>query len=283
MLRNPAASGARQVSRTDSQLVAGRRWLASAGATPLPPRPTLKSGPASFATTSVANLPPSLRGANRTFTVQVPPGAIAGPVQVCFPSTKFLGAAPARCRRETVRPAFPLFVMTTCLTLVIRPNATPGNDTNVGFAWMFGSSALPWRFTTCVLPATDPLSSVKVTVAFDVPAVVGRNVIWALHEPPGWICAPQLPVPESVNVASPVSFALVRFITALPVLVSVTALVCGTFRGVAKLTEASTEACGSVPVPVRLTAVVGDAGSSLEMDSTPVSGPGLVGANETVM
>src|SRR6478736_944542 len=173
MLRNPAASGARQVSRTDSQLVAGRRWLASAGATPLPPRPTLKSGPASFATTSVANLPPSLRGANRTFTVQVPPGAIAGPVQVCFPSTKFLGAAPARCRRETVRPAFPLFVMTTCLTLVIRPNAT----------------------------------SVKVTVAFDVPAVVGRNVIWALHEPPGWICAPQLPVRESVNVASPVSFA----------------------------------------------------------------------------
>ena len=65
-------------------------------------------------------------------------------------------------------------------------------------------------------------------------------------------------------------------------LVSVTALVCGTFRGVAKLTEASTEACGSVPVPVRLTAV-GDAGSLLEMDSTPVSGPGMVGANEMVM
>src|SRR6476659_7123454 len=134
---------------------------------------------------------------------------------------------------------------------------------------MFGSSALPWRFTTCVLPATDPRSSVKVTVAFDVPAVVGRNVIWALHEPPGWICAPQLPVPESVNVASPVRWGLVRFITALPVLVSVTALVCGTFRGVAKLTEASTEACGAAPLPVRLTAVVGGGRMFKEINSTP--------------
>src|SRR5438270_58269 len=145
MLEKPAASGARQVSRTDSQLVAERRLLASAGATPLPPRPTLKSGPASFATTSVANLPPSLRGANRTFTVQV-------------------------------------------------------------------------------APAT--------------------------------------------------------FSTALPVLVSVTALVCGTFRGVAKLTEASTEACGTVPLPVRLTAVVG---ALLEMDSTPVLAPTLAGEKVTVM
>ena len=67
--------------------------------------------------------------------------------------------------------------MTTWLTSVIRPNATSGNDTDVGFAWMFGSSALPWSATACVLPATDPSSSVKVTVAFDVPAVVGRNVI----------------------------------------------------------------------------------------------------------
>ncbi|HZI34179.1 MAG TPA: hypothetical protein VFD61_00430 [Gaiellales bacterium] len=134
-----------------------------------------------------------------------------------------------------------------------------------------------------MLPATDPLSSVKVTVAFDVPAVVGRNVIFALHEPPGWICAPQLPVPESVKVASPVSVALVRFSTALPVLVSVTALVCGTFRGVAKLTEASTKAaCGTVPLPVRLTAV-GDAVSLLEMDSTPVLGPALAGEKVTVM
>ena len=80
----------------------------------------------------------------------------------------------------------------------------------------------------------------------------------------------------------PVRLTCATSSTALPVLVSVTALVCGTFRGVAKLTEASTEACGSVPVPVRLTAV-GDAGSLLEIDSTPVSGPGMVGANETVM
>src|SRR6478752_1085998 len=281
MLRNPAASGARQVSRTDSQLVAERRLLASAGATPLPPRPTLKSGPASFATTSVANLPPSLRGANRTFTVQVAPAAIAWPVQLCFRNTKFLGAAPFRCRPETVRSAAPVFLMITCLTLLMRPSARSGNDTDVGVAWMFGSSALPWSDTACVLPATDPSSSVKVTVAFEVPAVVGRNVIWALHEWLGWSCAlPQSPVPALVKVASPVRVAPATSSTALPVLVSVTDLVCGTFRGVAKLTEASTEACGTAPLPVRLTTV---APALLAMDSTPVLAPALAGEKVTVM
>ena len=65
-------------------------------------------------------------------------------------------------------------------------------------------------------------------------------------------------------------------------LVSVTALVCGTFRGVAKLTEASTEACGTVPVAVKLTAA-GDAGSLLEIDKTPLRAPVTVGDAETVI
>jgi hypothetical protein len=177
MCENPAASGARQVSRTDSQLVAARRLLASAGATPFPPRPTLRLGPASFATTRVASLPPSLFGANRTLTLQVAPGAIAGPIQVCFPSIKLFGALPPRRRPEMVRSASPVFWMITWLTSVIRPSVTSGNDTDVGVAWIFGSFTLPKRPTACVLFATDPLSSVKVRVAFDVPAVVGRNVI----------------------------------------------------------------------------------------------------------
>src|SRR3954468_9963014 len=207
MLENPAASGARQVSRTDSQLAAERRLAASAGATPLPPRPTLRLGPASFATTSAANLPPTLFGANRTLTVQVPPGAIAGPVQVCFPSTKLFGALPPRCRPETMRSASPLFLMVTCVTSVMRPSATMGNETDDGVASMFGSRALPWSCTVCVLPATDPSSSVNVSVAFDVPAVVGRNVICVLQDWLGWSCAlPQLPVPGLVKVASPVKF-----------------------------------------------------------------------------
>jgi hypothetical protein len=101
---------------------------------------------------------------------------IAEPVQVCLPSTKLL-AWPPRCKPETVRSAVPVFVMITWVTLVTRPSATSGNDTDAGVAWMNGSSALPWSDTTCVLPATDPLSSVKVTAACDVPAVVGRKVI----------------------------------------------------------------------------------------------------------
>src|SRR6476660_9472312 len=140
MLEKPAASGARQVSRTDSQLVAERRRLASAGATPLPPRPTLRLGPASLATTSVANLPPRLVGANRTLTLQELPGAIAEPVQVCLPSTKLFGALPPRRRLEMLRLAAPVFLIITWVTTLMRPSATLGNDTDVGVAWIPGSN-----------------------------------------------------------------------------------------------------------------------------------------------
>ena len=280
----PAASGARQVSRTDSQLVAERRLLASAGATPLPPRPTLKSGPASFATTSVANLPPSLRGANRTFTVQVPPGAIAGPVQRLLSQHE----VPRRCAVQMQAGDGEV----GCPGILDDHVSDAADATQREVGKRHGR-----RSCLDVRQQRVALERHRLRAAGHRPVVVGegdRRVRRAGRRRQerdlgaarlaGLDCAlPQSPVPALVKVASPVRVAPATSSTALPVLVSVTALVCGTFRGVAKLTEASTEACGTAPLPVRLTAVVGVAGSLLEMDSTPVLGPALAGEKVTVM
>ena len=199
--------------------------------------------PESSVKVSVAASAAAVDGVNVMLTKQVLPGPGAGGTAVLFlqvvvPPTIAKSAALAPEMATALAAArfsvsVPVLVSVTASAPLVVPFLTLPNGNGFGAAEACGKVPVPLKVTVCTVPATAPLSSVIVTLAFCAPVAVGANFTLNLQFAPaatGVAAASEQAVPElgapNVNwlAFAPVNAILAIFSVSVPVLLTVTSV-----------------------------------------------------------